>query len=384
MKRRILCVILCVARWVLSCIYMVLKKWLPVRNRVCFFSRQSDTLSIDFELLQRELRKTAPDMQIVTICQLFRDRRDGVLRFAVNQLRSLYYLAGARVCVLDAYWPAVSMFQHKSELQVIQIWHSIGKIKRSGYQTLGMKGGRDPRIARVMRMHHNYDIIISGGKAWDPYYCQAFHVSKESLRNYGLPRLDYLLGGKENRLEMERRYPQMRGKVVVLYAPTYRSHTCPPPTELIRLFRSEKYELICRFHPNQKFEKGNAPVENNYKDESTFALVRACDYLITDYSSLALEAAVIRKRTVYYMFDHDQYLEENGLNLDPMDMMPTCSFERAEDVFRLIDSGNYPDGELANYREQYLPENLGRSTEKIAALIVKPAQTDESKVLETV
>ena len=384
MKKKLLCAMLYTARWALSGVYAVLKKCLCVQNQVCFFSRQSDTLPLDFELLQKELREIAPQMQIVTICHRFRDRRDGVFRFAIDQLKSLYYLATSRVCVLDAYWPAVSMFQHRPELCVIQLWHSIGKIKRSGYQTLGMKGGRDPSIARVMRMHRNYDVIISGGKAWNPYYCQAFHVSEDSLRNYGLPRLDYLIAARDNRPEMERRYPQMQGKVVVLYAPTYRRHTCHPPEELIRLFSSEKYEFICRFHPNQKFEKGQAPTKDRYRRESTFALVRACDYLITDYSSLALEAAVIGRRTVYYMFDHDRYLRENGLNLDPMDMMPACSFEQAEDVFHLIDSGNYPDEELDNYRERYLPEDLGRSTEKIAALIAGAERTEESKVLQAV
>ena len=384
MRKKLLCAMLYAARWALSGIYVVLKKCLPVQNQVCFFSRQSDSLSIDFRLLQKELREIAPELQIVTICQRFRDHRDGVFRYAGNQLKSLYYLASSKVCVLDAYWPAVSMFRHRQELYIIQLWHSVGKIKRSGYQTLGMKGGRDPCIAKVMRMHRNYDVIISGGKAWDPYYCQAFDVGAESLRNYGLPRLDYLLAAGDNRREMERRHPQMKGKVMVLYAPTYRRHACRFPAELTCLFDSGRYEFICRFHPNQKFEKEQVPVKDSYGNESTFALVQACDYLITDYSSLALEAAAIRKRTVYYLFDHDRYLEENGLNLDPMDMMPACSFKRAEDVFRLIDSGNYPDEELDIYRELYLPKDLGRSTERIAALITGPEEKNESKVLATV
>ena len=39
----------------------------------------------------------------------------------------------------------------------------------------------------------NYDYIIAGGKAWNPYYCQSFHTTEDKLVNCGLPRIDHLL-----------------------------------------------------------------------------------------------------------------------------------------------------------------------------------------------
>lgn len=383
MKKKLLCAALWAARCGLSVLYALLK-CLPTRDQVCFFSRQSDSLTIDFRLLQQRLRQVAPELRIVTICHRFRGRRDGALRFAWDQLRSLYWLATSRVCVVDAYWPVVSLLRHKKSLRVIQIWHSVGKIKRSGYQTLGLPGGRDAAVARVLRMHRGYDDIICGGAAWDPYYCQSFDVGPEKLRHYGLPRLDYLLSSGDSRAELARRYPRLGDRTVVLYAPTYRKYPCPQPTELTRLFDPEKYELICRFHPNQTFLPGQEPVPNGYEGEDTFTLMRCCDYLISDYSSLPLEAAVLSKRTVYYMYDHERYVRENGLNFDPMEMLPECSFLEPEGVFRLIDGGHYPDEALADYRRRYLPEELGRSTEKIVDLIVQTKRKDESRVLETV
>ena len=75
-----------------------------------------------------------------------------MLEYAFVTLKSMYHLATASVCVLDSYWPAVSVLHHKKQLAVIQMWHAMGKIKKSGYQSLGKKFGRSDMIAREMRM----------------------------------------------------------------------------------------------------------------------------------------------------------------------------------------------------------------------------------------
>ena len=41
------------------------------------------------------------------------------------------------------------------------MWHALGKIKQSGYQTLGKESGRGEEMARLMKMHEGYDYIIA-------------------------------------------------------------------------------------------------------------------------------------------------------------------------------------------------------------------------------
>ena len=45
---------------------------------------------------------------------------------------------------------------------MIQMWHAIGKIKKSGYQTLDKDSGRSRAVAELLCMHRNYDYIIAG------------------------------------------------------------------------------------------------------------------------------------------------------------------------------------------------------------------------------
>ena len=62
-----------------------------------------------------------------------------MLEYALSRSKACITLRPASVCVLDSYWPAVSVLHHKKQLAVIQMWHAMGKIKKSGYQSLGKK-----------------------------------------------------------------------------------------------------------------------------------------------------------------------------------------------------------------------------------------------------
>ncbi len=379
MRKKILCGLIRIVCFFLQGVYGLLKL-LPVKNRVCFFSRQSDRIPLDFALLQKELQTAAPGMEQVCICHRYRDSRDGTARFALDQLRSIYLLATSRVCVLDAYWPAVSLLNHRPELTVIQLWHSMGKIKRSGYQTLGMPSGRDAQLAKALRMHRNYDYIITGGTAWEQFYCEAFNTTAEKLCSYGLPRLDWLLKRTSARAELEKKYPELRGKTIVLYAPTYRKYPISAPEELKKAFDGSEYALICRLHPNQKLGNERDMKMDRYGKEEIFALLTACDYLVTDYSSLAIEGAALKKKTLYYLFDHDRYMRENGLNIDPAEIMPNCTYETAEGIFQAVHKKSYPMCDLLRYRSKYLPKELGQSTQNIVSLMT--GVPDEEKCRE--
>lgn len=361
-------ILISVATWLAEGLYWLMKRF-PVKHQVCFFSRQSNTVTVDFRRIEDELKRRDPTVKTVMICYQFRGLRDGVLRFAWAQLRSMYYMATSRVCIIDAYWPTVSLLHHKEELTVIQIWHSIGKIKQSGYQTLDRTSGRSAELARAVRMHRNYDYVIAGGPAWNPYYCASFDIGEEKLRNYGLPRLDEVLEGSEGAAQLLEQYPELQGKTIVLYGPTYRKQVLPPPYELTALFDPEKYAVICRFHPNQRFTCELDEQMQRYSRGETFDFLQICDYFITDYSSLALEAAALRKKTLYYLFDYEQYKEENGLNIDLPEIMPRVTFRKPEEIYGMIEGNSYPMEELEWYRRQFLPEELGKSTAKVVDLI---------------
>lgn len=301
--------------------------------------------------------------------------------FALSTLRSMYHMATSQLCVLDAYWPAVSILKHKKSLTVIQMWHALGKIKQSGYQTLGKESGRGEQLAHLMKMHEGYDYIIAGGKAWNRFYCQSFNTTEDKLVNCGLPRIDYLLStADENRRKVLEAYPQFREKTVVLYAPTFRRNIELRWQGLAELTQTQagegEFALVIKGHPNQKIELDTLSDSQRAgiytcPEFSSAELLAACDYLITDYSAIAIEGAVLNKATYYFVYDYEEYREKNGMNIDLFCEMPNCVFKDAKDLITALQAGEYPQTALDEYRKRFLPEKLGTSTAQIADLILR-------------
>ena len=363
-----------IMRFGLSLIYAILKLFPTKADKVLFLSRQSNTLTQDFKMTQEELRAEQPDIEIVTICHRLEGAGSGAAAFAKSTLRSMYHLATSSVCVLDAYWPAVSILKHKKSLTVIQMWHALGKIKQSGYQTLGKASGRGEKIAKLMKMHEGYDYIIAGGAAWNPFYCKSFNTTEDKLVNCGLPRIDYLLASQEaNRCAVLEKYPQFAEKKVVLYAPTFRKNIelrWQPLTEIAG--ENSEFVLVIKGHPNQRIELDELPDKVGIytcPEFSSAEILAACDYLITDYSAIAVEGAVLDKPTYYFVYDYEEYREKNGMNIDLFETMPGCVFRDAQDLIQNLRAGAYNREALENYRRRYLPENLGSSTKQICKLI---------------
>ncbi|MFQ9892326.1 MAG: CDP-glycerol glycerophosphotransferase family protein [Emergencia sp.] len=363
-------IIISIGKVFLSMLYGILKCFPVKPNKVLFLSRQADELSLDFVMLKEQLEKDFPQIEITAICNRLDDGKSGLFGFAMDTLRSMYHLATSKVCVLDAYWPAVSVLHHKKQLTVIQMWHALGKIKKSGYQTLGKASGRGEQMARLLHMHENYDKIIAGGEAWNPYYCQSFNTTEDKLVNIGLPRIDHLITSeKKNRESVLAVYPEFADKKIILYVPTFRRNIQLRWEPLLEEVDFERYILIIKGHPNQAIECNRQGVYL-CPEFKAVDLLAVCDYVITDYSAIAVEAAVLNKPTYYYLYDYEEYTEKNGINVNPFISMPGCSFKDPEELMRDLMSGSYHQSALDAYRKKYLPKNLGTSTKQLSRLIL--------------
>lgn len=372
MKNLVLRICVTVFKLVLKIIYGILKLFPVDNNKVLFCSRQSNNVPLDFQLLQEELKGRNSEVKIVTICRNIGSGVSDYLKFGAQLLRSMFHLATSRVCVIDSYWPAVSLLNHKDSLTVIQIWHAIGKIKKSGHASVGNVSGRSTSSAQLLNMHENYDHIIAGAKVWNDYYCESFGVSEDVLLNYGLPRIDYLINTADaNRERFYKENPELREKKIILYAPTFRRNMEAKWDQIIDKVDYSKYALIIKNHPSQRIygEKPQGDVRY-FDDWKTMDLIAVCDYIITDYSAIALEAAVLNKRTYYWAYDYKEYLENNGLNINLHEAAPGHVFKDIDELMLSIENGSYNDDVLDAYRRKYLPEDLGTSTKKITDLMV--------------
>jgi len=364
-------IVIIIGKLFLNIIYFFLKL-LPTKNKILFLSRQSNNIPLDFALIEQELKNN--NYEIITICQRLANTKDfkkKLFKSISNILKTMYHLATSKICVLDSYSLPVCILHHKNSLHVIQIWHAMGKIKQSGYQTLDKPGGRSSKDAKLLCMHKNYDLIIAGAEAWNKAYCGSFGITTDKLWNIGLPRAAYIYNNqKDIQKEIYALYPSLKKKKVVLYSPTFRINNDGSLESIIEGIDYQKYNLIITCHPRQNLNINN-PNVYRCSDINIFKLLTICDYFITDYSSLAVEAAALNKKTYYYLYDYEQYIETNGLNFDPLKELPTLSFKKSEELLEKINNEEYDIKAFNKYQKKYVPKDFDLALEKLANYINK-------------
>jgi CDP-ribitol ribitolphosphotransferase len=361
------------------CLYAVMKAVLPVRRKVVFLSRQSDVPSRDFTLLADALRRVEPGIEIVTRCRMLGDGLASRTRDTLAIAGQMYHLATARACVVDGYVIPVSLLAHREGMFVVQMWHALGAIKKFGYQTVGRPGGRPAGIAGAMRMHRNYDLVLCAGPATVPVFAEAFAVDPGIVVPLGVPRVDFLLEAAEARsagrvpagsaaLRGECPLLQDPDRKVVLYAPTFRKSGSGGYRDVATRFADRRYTLVIKPHP---LEDARVEGENvvNAGGSDILDILPLCSAVITDYSAVAFEAAVIGLPVYFYVYDVDEYARGGGLNVDLFAEMPGVTSRDIGELADRIDAGDERPELMRAFRQRYASAPAG-CAERIARRIL--------------
>ncbi|MCC8182175.1 MAG: CDP-glycerol glycerophosphotransferase family protein [Clostridiales bacterium] len=360
-------ILLAIAKAGLSLLYLLFRP-LRVKNKVVMLSRESDTPPIDFALLREELARIAPETEVVMLCRKQTSRTNPVT-YCLFLVRNLYHIATASVAVSDTYSIPLCVLHHKPELKIVQIWHAVGAVKRFSYQCLDKPDGHSSAMAEQMAMHRNYDYILCASEATRHIYAQAFDALEERILPLGMPRIDYI---QRPDPDIRERYlaqrPQLRGKILALYLPTFRDGVDEGVQALVEAASGQpEVALLVKPHPLSRFE---LPEENRTaRGWSTYDLMKVCDVIVTDYSAASLEASLLHKPVYFYLFDKEQYMETRGLNIDPEAELPLASFRRADQLLESVALGGYDLAALEAFRARYIETADRNNTADIAAFL---------------
>ena len=367
--------------WVTRVLYRLFC-FFPLRRRIVFLSRQAER-PFDFALLEPALRERFPGHEIAWCCVHEIGRMSVPL-----MLRQLWYAATSELCLVDGYVPAVSLpGSHRGK--VVQVWHAPGAIKKFGYQALDTPAGRSSRAARALRMHRGYDLVVAGMPGAVCALSDAFDVPTEKIAPLGLPRIDYLRSPELAELR-ERRYARAESAVAdafggggdsrltVLYAPTFRKGNADALwlEHAVSALRSalaatgSPVRLMVASHPletaEEHDERDGVPVAFLH-GTPTIDLLHLADYVVTDYSTVAFEAGYAERRVLFYVPDIDEYRVSPGLNIDPLEELPTVSSADARALADIV-VGNVPYDEEAfrAFMDENAQSVLGGSIDRIA------------------
>ena len=386
-------IILSIIKIYLKIVYAIINLFTKKKNQVFFISRQTNKPSLNYEMLISYIKEHDKNIAIKISCQrvaeglnkiihsnkksflkqmplLFKELWDCFKYFLLLH-KQMYYIATSKVVITDGYNLIISCLKHKNNTCIIQMWHALAAIKKFGYQSIGLADGMNPKTAKILNMHANYDYILSGSDAMNKPFSEAFNTDMKKVLSIGTPYIDYLLNLKVNKKELLKDYPELLKKPIILYSPTFRRNGRDAIKEVIDNVDTQKYNLIITLHDL------DAPKAEKYKKDGVLvnpkihfpSLLKIADYVITDYSALMIEAAIVKTNILLYVYDYEQYEKENGLNVNLFKELPGYTSKDIKDLIKIIETNSYNKKTLLNFREKFITNLTKDSTEKIYKLI---------------
>lgn len=289
------------------------------------------------------------------------------------------------VVICDNFLPVASCKKRKGT-RVIQLWHACGAFKKFGYDTAD-----DIPSNYRGNVFKNTDLVTVSAKACVKPFASAMRLPETCVRPLGVSRTDVYFQKKwqeECRREFYGKYPEAKGKKVVLWAPTFRGN--PGAPELIDLDLKklqeqlgEEWLVLSRVHPHmhEKYKETDCPI-------MTERLFPVIDVLIGDYSSLIFEYLLFDRPLVLYVPDLREYQEKRGFYLEfqeipgfrvkkeealPMAVQQEYLAYRQENTYNKVQSDEVRI--FRKQREQFLETYMescdGHATDRIVEYVLR-------------
>lgn len=302
------------------------------RTRILFLDEKRDVLAPNMEAVYNRLHERGLTNKYKIKCSLRNTESRSYSKLSTAAV--IARIAKADIIITDDYVPAFNSVKIAKDVKVIQLWHAGAGFKGVGYARWGHFGCPAPFSA-----HRRTDFAIADSTAIRDFFSEPFGILEEQVIPTGMPRMDAYLN-EDNRRETTKRlyeaYPALKGKRVVLFAPTYRGRnrrTAYYPYELIDFEKLYKYcedtdsAVLFKMHP---WVPGEVGIEDRFRDRFISVnsypnindLFYITDLLITDYSSCIYEFLLMKKPMLFFAFDMERYAVSRGFHRDYASNIP--------------------------------------------------------------
>ena len=318
-------------------------------------------------------------------------RKASWIEYYENALEFIVDMADAKAVFISTANDLLSCFDVREETKIIQLWHGVGMFKKVGYSTMdNPKFGRGKEFREEYDQYRNYSYVTIAGEEQAWTFEDAMHISRDSgiIVPVGVSRTDLFYDSdfiKRSYSMVYNEFSQMKGKKILLYAPTFRgkvqSGRAPDALDIDKLGEalSDEYVLIIKHHgvakkiPKipQKWKNSFAFDFTNNKRTGIERLLAVADICITDYSSLGFEFAILERPIIFFAYDLDDYLDKRGMyyNYEDITPGPVCrTNEEMIDFIANVDS-RFDKQQVIDFKNKYVDACDGHATERTIALI---------------
>ena len=283
-------------------------------------------------------------------------------------------LATARYVFLNDNFMPLAELTFAPETVVTQLWHAEGAFKK-----FGLDAPLTPAVrARQLACAQRYTYVICSSAAVAPLYAGAFGVPADRVLSLGAPRVDTLLAPCDTqalRHAFDAAHPDCAGKRLILYAPTFRDDPAanaalPAAIDADALQAAcPDCRLLLRLHPQIHAQAAGSALD--VTDEPLTDLLRICDTVITDYSSVCMDAALLEKPCIFYAFDLEDYQRERSFYFDYAAYVPGPVVQTQDALFAAIKTPRTDAEQLRRFRAFNFDYSDTENTKRVIAGTMK-------------
>lgn len=351
-------------------------------NRVTFLSPHRENFTDSLGMVMKETKKRG-GYDIVKISSADLDLNGGIkgiFRAISFFTVKAYLLATSKYVFLnDNFMPMGSLNFSKGAI-ITQLWHAEGVFKKFGLHIPQPEDVRRREIAGAGKLTY----VVCSSEQVKPLYAEAFGVDESKVLPLGAPRSDLFftdINVESIKEKFFSQYPHIKGKKLVLYAPTFRDNVEEDKVLLNSIDMKkwadaigDDYAFLIRLHPQihccDSTLEGSIDV-TGWEDVGELTLI--CDCMITDYSSVCMDAALIGKPLIFYAFDLEKYASDRSFYFDYESYVPgpvVKSFDELISTVACLEKLK-DNPKLQDFRQFNFGTPDGKATERVADAILK-------------
>jgi teichoic acid glycerol-phosphate primase len=300
----------------------------------------------------------------------------------LNFVRSIYHLATSKVIFFDNYFGFLSVTKFKENVICVQLWHAAGAIKQFGLMDPSIKIRGKRAIKRFLSVYKSFQYVVVGSEKMVNIFCKSFNLNNHNMLRTGIPRTDFFYQKDKHQEiigDLRIKYPFIKNKKVILYAPTFRDHELNAFQLALDIPLMEKelgqdYVLLLKLHPSitTSMSIDNSNFVFNVSDfHNINYLLLITDLLITDYSSIPFEFSLLEKPMIFFTYDLEEYSKSRGFWEDFHSNVPGPIAKNTEEVIQLIKENRFDLDKIRNFATEWNKYSRGNSSKNLVKYIYK-------------
>ena len=354
---------------------LVGSKLMKDRN-VLFISDVRDVMGGNFEWVYNALDKKEWNIDVYLKDKQLHRETISDARLIARKLRTAKYI------FVEDVFNYLQFYTLLPGQEIIQLWHAAGAYKKFGFS-------RKFEDIKISPGHRKYTKAIVSAEAISSCYAEAYDISEDKIVATGVPRTDIFYDESwknEVREKFWAKYPETRGRKIIVLAPTYRGTKVPladydmsrVPIREMHERLGDDYILVTKLHPaayNNMLLKGRKLGDDSgfWLDVSDIRdindILPVADILITDYSSVIFDWLLLDRPIIYYVYDKDEYAGDRGMYYSFDEYVYGAVAETGDELIEAIRAADMMTDKREAFREKFMGACDGHATERVVALL---------------